>query len=238
MGRIGTPCRLAATAVVATAVAAGYPAWRPRMLRWGATDAEATETLPGDEATPHPRVQQHAGHRHRRPARPGLAVAGPDGHRARRFLHPRLARTPALPRPLRRGPPLGHPHPPRAPGPEARRPHLHGGGAYTPVTEAEPFRHLVTFETFVLRPLPGDRTRLIARTRGTGYLQQALHAVAPDTGPSPRLIASVVRNRPGADLPRSRVRRHRRRTDEAGVFQRQGAAEPRSWPGERFSLSR
>ena len=53
MGRIGTACGLAATA----AVVAGYLAWRPRMLRWGATDAEAIETLPGDEATPHPRVQ-------------------------------------------------------------------------------------------------------------------------------------------------------------------------------------
>jgi hypothetical protein len=47
--------RLWAGATVAAAV--GYLAWRPRMLRWGATTQEASEALPGDERTPHPRVQ-------------------------------------------------------------------------------------------------------------------------------------------------------------------------------------
>jgi hypothetical protein len=43
--------------VVATGAALAYPAWRPQMLQWGATQEEATETLPGDERTPRPRVQ-------------------------------------------------------------------------------------------------------------------------------------------------------------------------------------
>jgi hypothetical protein len=41
---------------LATEVVA-YLLWRPRMLRWGATSAEAGEPLPGDDRTPHPRVQ-------------------------------------------------------------------------------------------------------------------------------------------------------------------------------------
>jgi hypothetical protein len=75
-----------------------------------------------------------------------------------------------------------------------------GGGVHAPVTEVEPNRHLVTFETFVLRPLPGGRTRLIARYRGDGFLQPALHAIAPDAPRPVRLIASAVRHVPGADL--------------------------------------
>jgi len=39
------------------AAVVGYLAWRPRMLRWGATKQEAAEALPGDDRTPHPRVQ-------------------------------------------------------------------------------------------------------------------------------------------------------------------------------------
>jgi hypothetical protein len=34
-----------------------YLLWRPRMLRWGATDGEVSEPLPGDDRTPRPRVQ-------------------------------------------------------------------------------------------------------------------------------------------------------------------------------------
>src|SRR2546429_7628000 len=47
---------LPAAAAVAAEVA-GYLAWRPRMLRWGATKEEAAEALPGDDRTPCPRVQ-------------------------------------------------------------------------------------------------------------------------------------------------------------------------------------
>ena len=44
-------------AAAVAAEALGYLAWRPRMLRWGATEEEAAEPLPGDEITPHPRVR-------------------------------------------------------------------------------------------------------------------------------------------------------------------------------------
>ena len=46
---------LAASAVAGEVIA--YLAWRPRMLRWGATDEEVGESLPGDDRTPTPRVQ-------------------------------------------------------------------------------------------------------------------------------------------------------------------------------------
>jgi hypothetical protein len=49
-----------------------YLLWRPRMLRWGATAREATEPLPGDDRTPHPRVKARARSRStRRPSRYG-----------------------------------------------------------------------------------------------------------------------------------------------------------------------
>jgi len=46
---------LAGGALAAEVVA--YLLWRPTMLRWGATAEEASEPLPGDDRTPHPRVQ-------------------------------------------------------------------------------------------------------------------------------------------------------------------------------------
>lgn len=75
-----------------------------------------------------------------------------------------------------------------------------GGGVYARVTEVEPNRHLVAFETCVLRPLPGNRTRLIMRYRGMGFIQPAVHAISPNASPLPRLIGFVVRHLPGADL--------------------------------------
>jgi hypothetical protein len=46
---------LAGGAIAAEVVA--YLLWRSRMLGWGATAEEASEPLPGDDRTPHPRVQ-------------------------------------------------------------------------------------------------------------------------------------------------------------------------------------
>jgi hypothetical protein len=74
-----------------------------------------------------------------------------------------------------------------------------GGGVYAPVSEVKPFELLVAHETFVLRRLPGNRTRLIVRYRGIGFLQPAVHAVAPDAGRLPRLISFAVEHLPGAD---------------------------------------
>jgi hypothetical protein len=75
-----------------------------------------------------------------------------------------------------------------------------GGGVFAPVSEVEPFRHLVAQETFVLRPLAGGKTRLITRYRGMGFVSPAVHAVRPDAGPVPRLIRFAVPRIPGADM--------------------------------------
>ena len=75
-----------------------------------------------------------------------------------------------------------------------------GAGAYARVEQIEPYGHLVAQETFVLRPLPQNRTRLIARYRGMGFLSPAARAIAPDAGPLPRLIRFAVLRIPGVDL--------------------------------------
>lgn len=195
MNRTAVPAR-----AVAACVLAGYLVWRPRMLRWGATPEEAAEALPGDERTPNPRVQCTRAITVDAPPEdvwPWLVQMGI--HRAGFYTHDWLERL------LFRASYVEGRH-------SATRIHADlqdlkvgdriymGGGAYVPVTELEPNRHLVSFETFVLRPLPGNRTRLIARTRGMGYLMPALSIVAPDAAPLPRILAFVVRHLPGADL--------------------------------------
>jgi len=75
-----------------------------------------------------------------------------------------------------------------------------GAGAFATVSEVKPYEYLVAQETFVLRPLPGDRTRLITRYRGMGFLSPAAHAIRPDAGPVPRLIRFAVLRVPGVDL--------------------------------------
>ena len=73
-------------------------------------------------------------------------------------------------------------------------------GAFAPVSEVEPYRHLVAQETYVLRPLPGNKTRLICRYRGTGFVSPAARAIRPDAGRLPRLLRFTVLHVPGADL--------------------------------------
>src|SRR5262249_29495358 len=75
-----------------------------------------------------------------------------------------------------------------------------GASVFVPVSEVEPYRHLVAQETFVLRPLPGGKTRLITRYRGMGFASPAARAISPGAGPVPRLIRFVVVRVPGADL--------------------------------------
>ena len=193
----GMVSRLAGAAAAAVA---GYLAWRPRMLRWGATPEEAADALPGDDQTPDPRVQCTRAITIDAPpeqvwpwiVQMGIRRAGFYTHDwlERLLFHARYAEG-------RHSATRIHPELQNLkPGDRIYM----GGGAYTSVSAVEPFRHLVAFETFVLRPLPGHRTRLIVRTRGMGYLQPALHAIAPDAGPLPRLIAFVARYLPGADL--------------------------------------
>ncbi len=182
------------------AVLAGYLAWRPRMLRWGATDEEATEALPGDDRTPDPQVQSTRAITIDAPPEqvwPWIVQMGI--RRAGFYTHDWLERTLFRARYIEGRHSATRIHPELQDLRPGDRIYM-GGGAYAAVAEIEPVRHLVAFETFVLRPLPGDRTRLIVRYRGNGFVQPAMHAVAPDASALPRLIAFVVRHLPGADL--------------------------------------
>jgi hypothetical protein len=177
-----------------------YLLWRPRMLRWGATTDEASEPLPGDDRTPNPRVQSTRAVTIEAPPEQvwpwlmqmGIGRAGfythdwverlmfgaryVEGRHSATRIHPELA-------PLQVGDTVPM-----------------GGGAFATVSEVKPYEYLVAQETFVLRPLPGERTRLITRYRGMGFLSPAAHAIRPDAGPVPRLIRFAVLRVPGVDL--------------------------------------
>jgi hypothetical protein len=177
-----------------------YLLWRPRMLRWGATADEASEPLPGDDHTPHPRVQSTRAVTIDAPPEQvwpwlmqmGIGRAGFYTHDwverlmfHARYVEGRHSATrihPELP-PLRVGGTVPM-----------------GGGVFAPVSEVEPYRHLVAQETYVLRELPGSETRLIARYRGMGFVSPAARAIRPDAGPVPRLIRFAVLRVPGVDL--------------------------------------
>jgi len=79
-----------------------------------------------------------------------------------------------------------------------------GAGAFATVWEVKPYEYLVAQEAFVPRPLSGDRTRLITRYRGMGFLSPAARAIRPDAGPVPRLIRFAVLRIPGVDLVSAR----------------------------------
>jgi hypothetical protein len=177
-----------------------YLVWRPRMLRWGATDQEVRERLPGDDRTPTPRVQSTRAVTIDAPPervwpwlmQMGIGRAGFYSHdwverlicRARYVegthsatrIHPELAA-------LKVGDAVPM-----------------GAGAFATVSEVKPYEHLVAQETFVLRRLPGERTRLITRYRAMGFISPAAHAIRPDAGPVPRLIRFAVLRVPGVDL--------------------------------------
>jgi hypothetical protein len=189
---------LAGGALAAEVVA--YLLWRPRMLRWGATGGEASEPLPGDDRTPHPRVQSTRAVTIDAPPervwpwlmQMGIGRAGFYTHDwVERLIfhakyvegkHSAIRIHPEIP-PLQVGGTV-----------------LMGAGAFAPVSEVEPYRHLVAQETYVLRPLPGNRTRLIARYRGAGFVSPAAHAIRPDAGRLPRLLRFAVLHVPGVDL--------------------------------------
>lgn len=186
-----------ATTAIAGEVLA-YLAWRPRMLRWGATVQEATEPLPGDDVEPAPLTQStraitiaappeqvwpwvvqmgsdRAGfYTHEWVERP-LGIRYLDGHSATR-IHPEL-------QDLKVGDRLAY-----------------GGGAMVKVHDLEPFKYLVHAEAFVLRPLPGGCTRLIVRYRGDGYLRPGVHAVGSDAPLPARALRFVVEHVPGLGL--------------------------------------
>jgi hypothetical protein len=189
---------LLAGAAVMTEVA-GYLAWRPQMLRWGATREESAEALPGDDRTPHPRVQSTRAITIEAPpeqvwpwiVQMGIERAGfyshdwverllfhasyVDGHSATR-IHPEL-------QDLKVGDAVPY-----------------GAGVTARVDELEPRRHLVAAEAFVLRPLQGGRTRLIVRYRGMGFISAAAGALAPDAALPSRLIHLAMTRIPGAGV--------------------------------------
>src|SRR6476620_1620455 len=91
------------------------------MLRWGATAEEASEPLPADDRTPHPRVQSTRAVTIDVPPEqvwPWLLQLGTG--RAGFYSHD-WVRTAHRPRPVRRGQALGHTHPLRDTTPAGRR---------------------------------------------------------------------------------------------------------------------
>jgi hypothetical protein len=189
---------LAAGALAGEVVA--YLLWRPRMLRWGATAEEASESLPGDDHTPDPRMQSTRAVTIDAPPEEvwpwlmqmGIGRAGFYTHDwvERLMFHARYVEG-------RHSATRIHPDlPPLKAGDTVPM----GGGVFAPVSEVKPYRHLIAQETYVLRPLPGNKTRFIARYRAMGYLSPAAHAIRPDAGPVPRFIRFAVLRVPGVDL--------------------------------------
>jgi hypothetical protein len=76
----------------------------------------------------------------------------------------------------------------------------YGGGALARVEEIEPCRHLAAGETFVLRPLPGNRTRLLVRYQAMEFLSAAAGGVGPDAPLPGRLLHLALVRIPGAEL--------------------------------------
>jgi hypothetical protein len=168
------------------------------MLRWGATKEEAAESLPGDERTPHPRVQSTRAITIDAPLEqvwPWIVQMGMG--RGGFYTHEWVER------------PLGGYY---AEGHSATRIHPefqelkvgdlvdYGGGNLVPVHEIEPFKHLVHGEAWVLRPLPGDRTRLIVRYQGMGFIAPAAGAISPDAPLPSRALHFAMTHIPGAEL--------------------------------------
>jgi deazaflavin-dependent oxidoreductase (nitroreductase family) len=170
------------------------------MLRWGATREEAAEALPGDELTPKPRVQSTRAITIEAPpervwpwiVQMGIERGGfythdwferllfharyVEGRHSATRIHPELQE-------LKVGDLIPY-----------------GGGAFARVHEIEPYRHLVAGEAFVLRRLPGERTRLIVRCRGIGYISAAVRAIGSDAPLLTRALAFAVLRIPGVEL--------------------------------------
>jgi hypothetical protein len=184
----------------ATATVLGYLAWRPRMLRWGATEEEAAEALPGDERTPHPRVRStRAITIDAPPEQVWLWIVQMGMERAGFYSHDWVERL------LARTQYVEGRHSATRIHPELQDLKVgdfipYGAGVMARVDEIEPCRHLVAAEQFVLRPLPGGRTRLIVRYQGMGFIAAAAGEVAPDAPLGARLIHLAMARIPGAEL--------------------------------------
>jgi hypothetical protein len=179
---------------------AAYLAWRPAMLRWGTEDDEATEPLPGDENVSNPRFQStRAITIDAPPERVWPWIVQMGIYRAGFYTHDRVERL------MFHARYVDGKHSATRIHPELQDLEVgdlvpYGGGVYAQVTRLEPHRHLVAGEAFVLRPLPGNRTRFLIRYRGTGYLSEAFEGVAPDAPAATRAISFAVRHVPGGML--------------------------------------
>lgn len=190
--------RLAGAALATQIVA--YLLWRPRMLGWGATSEEASERLAGDDRTPHPRVQSTRAVTIDAPPErvwPWLMQMGIG--RAGFYSHDWVERLMCRARYVEGRHSATRIHP-EVPPLQAGDTVPMGAGAFATVWEVRPYEYLVAQETFVLRPLPGNRTRLVTRYRGMGFLSPAAQAIRPEAGPLPRLIRLAVLRVPGVDL--------------------------------------
>jgi hypothetical protein len=186
--------------LLGVSLAAAYLSWRPAMLRWGTQGGEAVAPLPGDRLVLNPTFQStraitiDAPPEHVWPwiVQMGIYRAGfythdwveramfharyVDGKHSATRIHPEL-------QDLKAGDRIPY-----------------GGGVYATVAEIEPNRHLVAGEAFVLRPLPGNRTRFIVRSRGMGYIGAAARGVATDAPAPTKAIAYAIQHLPGAML--------------------------------------
>lgn len=192
--------RLLVFGVVLVVEIAAYLMWRPVMLRWGTQGEEAVEPLPGDDLVPRPVFQStraitidvppervwpwivqmgiyRAGfYTHDRVERAMFHARYVEGKRSATRIHPEL-------QDLKVGDLVPY-----------------GGGVYASVSEIEPNRHLVAGEAFVLRPLPGNRTRFIIRWRGMGYISAAAQGAAVDAPALTNAIVFALQHVPGAML--------------------------------------
>jgi hypothetical protein len=171
------------------------------MLRWGATQQEAAEALPGDDRTPHPRVRSTRAITIQAPPEqvwPWIVQMGIQ--RAGFYTHDRLERLLTF-----GGRYVEGVHSATRIHPELQDLKVgdlvpYGAGVLARVEEIEPRKHLVAGETFVLRPLPGNRTRLLVRYQAMGFLSAAASGVAPDAPLPGRLLHLALVRIPGAEL--------------------------------------
>jgi len=187
--RIRRSLYLVAGAAVAAEVVT-YLLWRPRMLRWGATAEEATEPLPGDDHTPHPRLQTtHAVTIDAPPEQvwPWLMQMGIG--RAGFYTHDWVERLMFRARYAegRRSATRIHPElPPLNVGDTVPM----GAGVFAPVSEAEPCRHGIRVT---------GRSRRQPWRRAGAAAHPVRGPVHPRRGPGcPR--AGLLRRRPAAPL--------------------------------------